>query len=171
MPTYPLHGGHTPLDRDRVEAFLKSIASAPGNGVPRLMFSDYLDEHGFTNAAAGQRWAAREGKRPMPAGHRLTDNGPPNPGGWYPRSHFSSSLMAATGTFDAAQPHILPHPLFYEKHPHGYFLERTRPGESVSIANRDGRDPLANEADFLHASHNTGWHPETGEPIDPTTNE
>jgi uncharacterized protein (TIGR02996 family) len=47
--------------------FLAGIAEHPGDPAPRLAFADWLEAHGLGREAAGQRWAARHGKRPVAA--------------------------------------------------------------------------------------------------------
>ena len=60
--------------------FLKAIAAAPGDALPRLIFADWLDEQGRDAEAAGQRWAARHGKYPNGDGI-----------GWYGRFSYRAS--------------------------------------------------------------------------------
>lgn len=50
----------------RCEPFLKDIVASPGTGFHREVFADWLEEAGCHPEAAGQRWAAREGKKPDP---------------------------------------------------------------------------------------------------------
>jgi uncharacterized protein (TIGR02996 family) len=59
-------------DRDRRQTlylaggrFLAEIADHPGDPAHRLAFAAWLDAHGLRREAAGQRWAARHGKRPV----------------------------------------------------------------------------------------------------------
>jgi len=54
----------TAADLDRCTDFLRAIVDAPGVALPRLILADWLEENGHWRAAAGQRWAAREGKWP-----------------------------------------------------------------------------------------------------------
>jgi uncharacterized protein (TIGR02996 family) len=47
-------------DRD---AFLRDIGVRPGDGLPKLIYADWLDEHGDPRGA-GLRWVVRGGARP-----------------------------------------------------------------------------------------------------------
>ena len=58
---------------EAAEPFLAAIVAAPGDALPRLIFADWLSEQGWDAEAAGQRWAAREGKYPRVG----------RPGGWF----------------------------------------------------------------------------------------
>jgi uncharacterized protein (TIGR02996 family) len=56
------HPGGTPTRGDR-EAFERQLAEMPGDDTTRLVFADWLDEHGNPKGAERQRWlaAATEG--------------------------------------------------------------------------------------------------------------
>jgi uncharacterized protein (TIGR02996 family) len=62
--------------------FLVKIADHPGDQGRRLAFAAWLEAHGLSREAAGQRWAARHGKRPV-AGCGDYDYAC---GGWYAES-------------------------------------------------------------------------------------
>jgi uncharacterized protein (TIGR02996 family) len=57
------------LYRD-AEPFLRAIVDRPGDPLPRLIFADWLEEHGLDAEAAGQRWAAKHGHYPLGADPR-----------------------------------------------------------------------------------------------------
>jgi uncharacterized protein (TIGR02996 family) len=71
----PLPGSGTANDPAWREAlylaaipYLTGVADRPGDQSRRLTFADWLDARGLRREAAGQRWAARHGKRPEAAG-------------------------------------------------------------------------------------------------------
>ena len=47
-----------PPRRDDVMPFLRAIVDRPTDNLPRLIFSDWLEEHGYEEAAFMERWRA-----------------------------------------------------------------------------------------------------------------
>jgi uncharacterized protein (TIGR02996 family) len=144
-----------PLNHPEAEAFLRSIAAKPGDGLPRLIFADWLDDNGHHNAAAGQRWAAKHGKYPRPSGEVVADPGVGHhtAGGWSIGGH-SPALLSV--------PHALPDPFFD--------TERMAGGEQRYYRTKlytSGPEPHDHERAFLDAAARMNWHPDTGEPLPP----
>lgn len=53
-----------PTDHPEVEGFLRHLAENGADNLSKSVFGDWLDEHGYENAAHGMRWAANHDKRP-----------------------------------------------------------------------------------------------------------
>jgi uncharacterized protein (TIGR02996 family) len=130
-----------PADDPEAHAFLRSLAAKPGDQLPRLIFADWLEDRGYHNAAAGQRWAADKGKYPKPPS-KETQGSNYMSGGWWPRE--------STGHEFAGLPE------------HVY---DALPGDSHFL--RGGDSTFRAERGFLHAAHTLSYHPETGEPLPP----
>lgn len=131
------------------KGFLNNLAEKR-DPLTRLIFADLLDENGFPNAAAGQRWAAKHNKWPMKVDEYNT---PPRQGGWYYRSrHFNNT--------PDREMHELPH-AFND----ATIIKNGDFGlEHRSIWDQPGHDMTENEYDFLHASNQLPWD-EEGEPM------
>jgi uncharacterized protein (TIGR02996 family) len=92
------------------EPFLRAIAAAPGDPLPRLIFADWLEEHGAGKAAKLQRHLAKSGLHPV-----TTRYGYDWPVG---DAHFQSLLarfipyFRVAGVSDETSRAILTHELF-----------------------------------------------------------
>jgi uncharacterized protein (TIGR02996 family) len=148
-----------PADDPEAHPFLKAIASSNGNSLPRLVFADWLEEHGYHNAAAGQRWAAKHGKSPAPIG-------PGGAGGWIVGG------IHATHTGHQSPAHLSPYnrgtlPLHFfqtegdaDWHRSKLFNKTVTPEEKT----------FHPEHAFLDATHRIDWN-EHGEPVNPFQDE
>lgn len=126
----------TTLEHPEHIAFLKQLAESP-DPLVRMQFADKLDEHGFPNAAAGQRWAARYGKSPMiPSLNDLS-------GGWKKQGVIPNSETAK---------HELPNQ-FHESYPSL---------KNLSTDNDNTMFPA--EHGFLHSSNGVSFG-DDGEPL------
>jgi uncharacterized protein (TIGR02996 family) len=136
MPLYD-----NPADDRGTEPFLRAIAAAPGDPLPRLQFADWLEEHGYHNAGQGQRWAAKHGKVPRPAGPTSMVDG-----GW-----FVPRIGAEQREVDPLKVHVLPY----------VYHVNSAPDLSLGFGRRS---PAEHERAFLAAAHNTP-HDDKSNPI------
>jgi uncharacterized protein (TIGR02996 family) len=134
-----------PADHPDAVPFLRSIAASGGDPLSRLVFSDWLEEHGYHNAAAGQRWAAANNKRPEHPNLSL--------GGWYTPSR--SGFPDRVNIDD----HILPHVYHDALHPTGNVLG------ALHLSIRDPQERVTHfERLFLDAAHRVP-HDEDNNPV------
>jgi hypothetical protein len=151
------------LKHHNTVGLLRAIATSPGDPLPRHLLADHAEEHGFGNVAAGQRWAAKHGKRPA--------------------AHDDETMRRHAGPFA-------------DLHYGGWFHPADQndiPGDEYSDYSRQFRLPAAfgdpsgnmptiyqssptttvhdHERNFLQRSHELNWHPDSGEPMAPGTDE
>jgi uncharacterized protein (TIGR02996 family) len=54
-----------PVDHPDVQKnWVPALRKNPNDNLTKMMFADWLSEHGYDNAAHGMRWAAKYGKQP-----------------------------------------------------------------------------------------------------------
>jgi hypothetical protein len=133
------------LKHSDTAGLLKAVASTPGDPLPRLLLADHAEERGFPNVAAGQRWAAAKGKHPATG---------MIPGGWYHPHPTRTEANDRLG--HAALPRA-----FRD-------LDQVHPSHARLFT---VEDPHEAEHHFVHASHALNWHPDSGEPMAPGTDE
>jgi uncharacterized protein (TIGR02996 family) len=168
MPRYD-----NPADDPAAEPFLRRLADSGGDPLHRQVFADWLDESGYANAAAGQRWAAKHGKAP---GTTETVHDPAT--GNVVRAARGGWLMGGSENTHTGYAHVHGRSTLAEPNrrlPAAFFdTEGATGGEQRLYRSRlfrSGPDPFSHEHAFLDASHRLSYHPDTGEPLAPGTDE
>lgn len=157
-----------PLEHPEVEGFLRGLVESKHDPLNRMLFADWLEEHGYNNAATGQRWAAKEKRAPFnDMGKGSFDDDPSNPSnGWYlgPRdlSNYNYEYNES----------LLP-PAFFNAHQrlHTSYISpihpehmRTNPDSVMGLVPESDDPMLEHERNFLSASHKAAYSL-NGDPI------
>jgi hypothetical protein len=135
-----------PADHPGAQPFLKGLAENP-DPLSRMMFADWLSEHGYDNAAQGQRWAAKHARRPNnpkiePANRFLP------PGEWVS----VPGSVANTLPWKKDSPYRLPS-----------VFSRAISARSLPLGHPDASTERG-ERMLLSIFHGTTFDPKTGEP-------
>jgi uncharacterized protein (TIGR02996 family) len=156
IETYPDPSDHPEVNGggDPDTGWLASLAKNGHDSLTRLIFSDWLREHGYENAANGQAKAASLNARPLEPNHKgirgffpgggwFTDNGIPFDGNMRPSASFNRNRLP---------------PAYFYNHPELHNIIGHR-GDPPTY-----KTPTEQEAAFLTAAHKTP-HDENGEPM------
>jgi uncharacterized protein (TIGR02996 family) len=132
--------GAMSVDQD-LNAYLQAIVARPGDGLPRLVFADWLGERGLTKGEAGQRWAARLEKAPF-------------------RGDSFSGWMNADADYDPQYERRLPPSEATHQIPPalpGFLFDKVQAVVWRAGLGLHPRTPLAAEASFLLACSLVDW--------------